>query len=60
VTVCAWHHLRGIHAGRVRAWGAAPDAITWELGVRAGREPLLRLTGDWYVGGTSGSPMPAV
>ncbi len=49
ITVCAWHHLCGIHGGRVRAWGTAPDAITWELGVRPGREPLLRLEGERYV-----------
>jgi hypothetical protein len=51
VTLCAWHHLRGIHAGRVRAWGEAPDGITWEIGVRAGRRPLLRLEGGAYVDG---------
>ena len=50
VAVCAGHHLHGIHANRVRAWGTAPDGITWELGVRAEREPLLRLAGDRYVG----------
>ena len=44
------HHLRGIHQGRVRAWGTAPDDVTWELGVRPGRAPLLRLHGDVYVG----------
>ena len=49
-TVCAWQHLRGIHQGRVRAWGTAPDDVTWELGVRPGRAPLLRLHGDVYVG----------
>ena len=49
ITVCAWHHLRGIHAGRVRVWGEAPGAITWELGVRAGQAPLLRLEGDRYL-----------
>lgn len=49
ITVCAWHHLRGIHGGRVRAWGEAPHGITWELGVRAGRRPLLHLQGDCYV-----------
>ena len=49
ITVCAAHHLHGIHAGRVRAWGVAPDDVTWELGVRQGREPLLRLRGDRYV-----------
>jgi len=48
ITLCAWHHLRGIHAGRVRAWGEAPDDITWEIGVRAGRRPLLRLEGQQY------------
>jgi hypothetical protein len=49
ITICAWHHLRGIHAGGVRATGEAPADITWELGVRAGRRPLLRLHGDRYV-----------
>ena len=49
VTVCAAHHLHGIHAGRIRAWGTAPDDVTWELGVRRGRRPLLRLRGDRYV-----------
>lgn len=49
VTVCAVHHLHGIHAGRVRARGEAPDEIVWELGVRAGRAPLLRLHGERYL-----------
>src|SRR4029077_19832910 len=42
ITLCAWHHLRGIHAVRVRSWGEAPADVTWEIGVRAGRRPLLR------------------
>ena len=41
-TLCAWHHLRGVHAARVRCRGTAPDALAFELGLRAGREPLLR------------------
>jgi hypothetical protein len=50
ITVCAAHHLHGIHAGVVRAWGEAPDGVTWELGVRAGRSPLLRFgTGEVYL-----------
>jgi hypothetical protein len=49
VTVCAAHHLHGIHAGRIRARGRAPEAIVWELGVRPGRPPLLRLRGDRYL-----------
>lgn len=48
-TLCPFHHLRGIHAGRVRAQGRAPDAITWELGVRPGRPPLVQTVGDRYV-----------
>ncbi len=46
ITLCAWHHLRGIHAGRVRAEGNAPDALTWEIGVCTGKRPLLRLIGE--------------
>jgi hypothetical protein len=40
-TLCAWHHLRGVHAGRMRCTGAAPDALRFELGIRRGRRPLL-------------------
>jgi hypothetical protein len=46
---CAAHHLRGIHAGRIRARGRAPDEILWELGVRPGKEPLIRVRGDVYM-----------
>jgi len=49
VAICAWHHLRGIHLGRIRAHGTAPHAITWEIGVRRGRPPLLRTLGDRYL-----------
>jgi hypothetical protein len=48
ITLCAWHHLRGVHAGRVRAEGEAPQAVTWEIGRRPGRVPLLRLVGEQY------------
>jgi hypothetical protein len=40
-TLCAWHHLRGVHQGRVRCAGAAPDGLRFELGLRPGRAPLL-------------------
>lgn len=47
VTVCAAHHLHGLHAGIVRAHGQAPSRIVWELGCgRRGRQPLMRLLGD--------------
>jgi hypothetical protein len=50
ITVCAAHHLHGIHASVVRVWGEAPDGVTWELGVGAGRPPLLRFgAGEVYL-----------
>ena len=54
VTVCAGHHLHGIHVGRVRAWGKAPDGIHWALGVRPGHPPLLELVGDRYANPSDG------
>jgi len=52
-TVCAWHHLRGIHEGRIRAFGRAPHEIVWELGRRASGAPLFRARGDRYVAAPS-------
>jgi hypothetical protein len=54
VSICAWHHLRGIHAGVVRAAGDANRRITWELGVgvrgigTGTGQALLRLEDDVY------------
>jgi hypothetical protein len=31
VALCAPHHLRGIHGGRLRVSGTAPDRLVWEL-----------------------------
>jgi hypothetical protein len=45
-TVCAAHHLHGLHAGTITASGAAPHAIEWRLGVRPVAPPLLRYLGD--------------
>jgi hypothetical protein len=47
-TVCAAHHLHGIHDGTIRAEGAAPHAIEWQLGVRPNAPPLLAFVGDRY------------
>jgi hypothetical protein len=41
-TLCAFHHLRGVHAGGLRVRGAAPADLCFELGVRAGHTPLAR------------------
>jgi hypothetical protein len=34
VAICVVHHLRGVHMGRVRVSGRAPDELVWELGER--------------------------
>ena len=44
-TLCAWHHLRGVHAGRVRLTGRAPEGLRFELGVRRDPRPLLTYEG---------------
>ncbi len=50
ITVCAWHHLRAIHCGLVRAWGTAPDGIRWQLGLEGARSwALLDFLGDRYL-----------
>ncbi|MBI5503362.1 MAG: HNH endonuclease [Deltaproteobacteria bacterium] len=49
VTVCAGHHLHGVHAGIIRACGSAPHAIVWELGCLRRTRPLLRTLGDRYL-----------
>ena len=38
VSVCAVHHLHGLHRGCVRVRGRAPDGLVWELGEREGAE----------------------
>ncbi len=32
-TLCAWHHLRGVHEGRIVIRGRAPEALLYRLGV---------------------------
>jgi len=41
-TLCAFHHLRGVHAGRVGCRGRAPERLVFELGLRDGKAPLMR------------------
>ncbi len=40
LTLCAWHHLRGVHARIVRVLGRAPAKLRFELGVRREGRPL--------------------
>lgn len=49
VAICAAHHLQGIHRMRLKVTGQAPDDLTWEIGWRRGRPPLLRTHGDRYL-----------
>ncbi len=50
-TLCAYHHLRGIHAGTMRCSGHAPEGLVFELGLRAAGPPLLRYrSGDVLIG----------
>jgi hypothetical protein len=48
-TVCACHHLQGIHAGRIRARGQAPDGIVWEMGIRPDGVPTRVYLNDTLV-----------
>ncbi len=41
-TLCAFHHLRGVHGGTVSVTGSAPDRLEFALGLRAWCEPLVR------------------
>jgi hypothetical protein len=41
-TLCAFHHLRGVHADVVRISGRAPDELWYELGARPDGAPLAR------------------
>ncbi len=49
VTLCVGHHQEGLHAGRVRCFGRAPESLWWDLGVRPDGEPLVRYFGETIV-----------
>jgi hypothetical protein len=40
VSLCAVHHLRGVHRGRIRVTGRAPDDLKWEITGSRRRRPL--------------------
>ena len=61
VTLCAFHHLRGVHVGRVRCVGRAPEGLTWQLGIRRGARPLLAYrSGDIRIGASAASRRPSL
>jgi hypothetical protein len=41
VTLCAWHHLRGVHLGIIGCRGTAPGGLRFSLGLRDGHTPLV-------------------
>jgi hypothetical protein len=43
VSLCAAHHLHGVHMGWLKVFAESPDALRWQLGVRAGAVPLLEV-----------------
>jgi hypothetical protein len=45
VSLCAFHHLRGVHGGHLRVSGRAPDGLTWEIGPRRAPVDLRRWLG---------------
>jgi hypothetical protein len=50
VSICPWHHLRGIHGdGVMCAEGDAEGVIRWELGLRADGRPLMTMDDEVYV-----------
>lgn len=42
ITLCAFHHQRGVHSWRLRVQGHAPAGLLFELGLRQDAPPLLR------------------
>jgi hypothetical protein len=51
ITLCAFHHQRGVHTGLLRVLGEAPDRLVFELGMRPQRPALARYrSGDVLIG----------
>jgi hypothetical protein len=49
ITLCEVHHQHGIHAGRIRLRGTAPDGLRWELGVEPDQPPVLTVEQGYIV-----------
>jgi hypothetical protein len=49
MTVCPWHHHRGIHRCVIRARGRVGEGISWHIGLWRGHGPLMVTRDDVYV-----------
>jgi len=43
ISLCAAHHVHGVHLGYIRVSGRAPHGLRWQLGVRLGKAPLVEV-----------------
>jgi hypothetical protein len=43
VSMCAAHHLHGVHAGYIRVRGGAPEGLLWELGAAPDLDPAVNV-----------------
>jgi hypothetical protein len=52
ISLCAAHHLHGVHMGWVRVWRVGEDRLRWQLGVRPGFPPIVDVTvvAPWAAG----------
>jgi hypothetical protein len=58
ITLCAFHHHRCLHVGRLRVRGRAPHHLVFELGVRPGAPPLVRYrSGDIALRSSEADPV---
>jgi hypothetical protein len=48
--LCAYHHHRGVHAGRLALRGRAPDGLIYELGVGRFRSGDVMVHGPVFLG----------
>ena len=39
-SLCASHHLHGVHGGRIRVRGDAPGGLSWEMPAPPGGSPV--------------------
>ena len=58
VSLCAGHHLHGIHMGWIRVTRVGRNRLRWQLGLRSGLPPLLdvNVPAPWCAGRDGAAP----